>query len=287
MEFSKRIGKVPATKLLQIDNIDDDLKNGLWNGIKIYVVDPLLTMSQSYSEPHFRNYSKRLWHLFYKLAIDTMPDRNYEIEEYIRKRFYEDGWFKIYDLLEFIVSRNTNHFDIDIQEFKLFCNDILENEFSGYRLVDNLIVPITNEYEIAELEKAIKNTNDLTSFQGANTHLYAALKKMSDRESPDYRNSIKESISAVESMAKAISGNEKDSLGAALDKLKGKIKIHQALEKGFKQLYGYTSDSDGIRHALTETSNCDFEDAQFMLVSSSAFINYLIAKAMKAGVTLK
>ena len=84
-----------------------------------------------------------------------------------------------------------------------------------------------------------------------------------------------------------ISGNEKDSLGAALDRIKGKIKIHPALERGFKQLYGYTSDSDGIRHALMEEHNCDFEDAKYMLVSSSAFINYLIIKANKAGINFK
>ncbi|AYM99371.1 hypothetical protein [Chryseobacterium sp. 3008163] len=74
-------------------------------------------------------------------------------------------------------------------------------------------------------------------------------------------------------------------MGGALDKIKGKLKIHSALERGFKQIYGYTSDTDGIRHALTEDNNCDFEDAKFMLVSCSAFINYLVIKADKAGIT--
>jgi hypothetical protein len=59
------------------------------------------------------------------------------------------------------------------------------------------------------------------------------------------------------------------------------------LEKGFKQLYGYTSNSDGIRHALMEDHSCDFEDAKYMIVSSSAFINYLIVKADKSGLKLK
>lgn len=80
--------------------------------------------------------------------------------------------------------------------------------------------------------------------------------------------------------------NGKDSLGSALDKIKKQINIHQALEKGLKQIYGYTSDSSGIRHALTDESNRDLEDAQYMLVSCSAFINYLIMKAEKAQITL-
>ena len=69
-----------------------------------------------------------------------------------------------------------------------------------------------------------------------------------------------------------------------MDKIKGRIKIHSALERGFKQIYGYTSDSDGIRHGLMEEPTCDFEDAKFMLVSCSAFINYLIAKSLKAEI---
>lgn len=286
MEFSKRIGKVPAIKNLQLDSIDDELKNRLWNCIKICVLNPLQKRDYTDSEPQIREYSRLIWHKFYKLAIDRIPDRIYEIEEFIRNRFFGDEWYKIYDLIEYVLGTNTEQFNIDTQYFKFLCNDVLEKEFSGYRIIDDLIAPITNENEIAEFEKAIENTMKSTSYKGANIHLHEAIRKISDRESPDYRNSIKESISAVESLAKAISGNEKDSLGAALDKIKGKIKIHHALEKGFKQIYGYTSDSDGIRHALTETSTCDFEDAQFILVSSSAFINYLITKTTKANIKL-
>ncbi len=168
-----------------------------------------------------------------------------------------------------------------------FCNEILEREFSGYRFIDNQISPITNRNEIEEIENAISQSGEFTALRGVNIHLKSALEKLSDKKSPDYRNSIKESISAIESVAKAISENPKDSLGGALDKIKGKIKLHASLERGFKQLYGYTSDSDGIRHALMDDHNCDFEDAKYMLVSSSSFINYLIVKANKAGVSLE
>jgi hypothetical protein len=42
--------------------------------------------------------------------------------------------------------------------------------------------------------------------------------------------------------------------------------------------------ADGIRHALLEESTLDLDDAKFMLVSCSGFVNYLAAKAAKAGV---
>jgi len=68
-----------------------------------------------------------------------------------------------------------------------------------------------------------------------------------------------------------------------LKKIKDKIGLHPALEKGFGAIYGYTSDQGGIRHAMIDESTCDFEDAKYMLVSCSAFVNYLIMKANKAG----
>jgi hypothetical protein len=65
------------------------------------------------------------------------------------------------------------------------------------------------------------------------------------------------------------------------------VGLHSALKKGFSSIYGYTSDNDGIRHALTQDSNCDQEDAKYMLVSCSAFVNYLIVKATKSGISIK
>jgi len=45
------------------------------------------------------------------------------------------------------------------------------------------------------------------------------------------------------------------------------------------QLYGWTCKEDGIRHGHTkEELKTSFEEAKYMLVSCSAFVNYLIAK---------
>ena len=108
---------------------------------------------------------------------------------------------------------------------------------------------------------------------------------LSDRKNPDYRNSIKESISAVETICKRISKNPKATLGDALNELvkNGKIKFHGAIQSAFKNLYGYTNDADGIRHSLMEEESLDQEDALFMITSCSAFVNYLTVKTLKSG----
>lgn len=273
---------------MQIDSIDDDLINGLWNAIKIHVLDPLdRTNFGTYGPNEFKNFCEALWHHFYKLPVDTVPYHNSDGIKHIRNWFFnEAAWYEVYNFIEFITKLNTNTLHFDKTQFINFCDAVLEREFAGYRFINGSIAPITNKYEISELETALDHSAQFSSLKGANIHLKSALSKLADKTNPDYRNSIKESVSAIESVAKVISQNNGDSLGGALDKIKGKINLHAALEKGFKQLYGYTSDASGIRHALMDNSKCEFEDAKYMLISSSAFINYLIVKADKAGVKL-
>ncbi|MBI5539215.1 MAG: hypothetical protein HY951_04100 [Bacteroidia bacterium] len=284
MKFSQRIGKAPMKKVLQLEEMDIELKNGLWNSYKINFIDQIETTSKYAGDYDYVTYSKLLWQNHFKLTIDTIPNSFHNTEFFIRERFFKFNWYEVYDFIEFIANIDTDIIPYSNDLFKEYCNNIFEKENSGYRFIGNNIAPITNPTEINEIEEVINKSGEFTALFGVNTHLLNSLDKISNKQNPDYRNSIKESISAVECIAKIISENKNDTLAGALDKIKGKTKIHPALEKGFKQIYGYTSDSDGIRHSLTEEPNCDFEDAKFMLVSCSAFINYLISKANKIGI---
>lgn len=153
----------------------------------------------------------------------------------------------------------------------------LNDEFArlhyAYRIVSLQIVEITSSIEIEAVEAVINEGKDSVS-----THIKAALQHYSDKINPNYRNSIKESISAVEVICREITG--KDTLGAALNELEKKgIAFNSQLKTGFNNLYNYTNNKDtGIRHALMDDSNIpEQKEALFMLVSCSAFINYLRA----------
>jgi hypothetical protein len=106
-----------------------------------------------------------------------------------------------------------------------------------------------------------------------------AIRLYSDRKNPDYRNSIKESISAVEAAVKIITEDEKATLGQALTIVQQKHNLHAALKEALSRLYGYTSDEEGIRHAILEGPKVNEADARFMLVICSAFANYLVQLA--------
>lgn len=75
---------------------------------------------------------------------------------------------------------------------------------------------------------------------------------------------------------KIITGDDKATLGQALNMVQQKHNLHAALKEALSRLYGYTSDEQGIRHAILENARTNEADARFMLVICSAFANYLI-----------
>jgi hypothetical protein len=185
------------------------------------------------------------------------------------------------DILEYVPKNfeyPNNQYETESinQKFIERCNDILEAHMSAYRFVHGEIVEITSEAEIEAIENALDGTR--SAYGPVHEHLRRALELLSDRHERDYRNSIKESISAVESLACLIAGKPKASLNDALTEIEKKHVLHGALKKSFSNLYGYTSDEGGVRHKLLEEATLNIEDATFMLVSCSAFVNYLIAK---------
>lgn len=282
MRFSERIGKRKPRVEIQVDSMDMELKNSLWNVISISIINHLQRRDWIH-QSSYETLIHSIWFSFFKEPLDNIPSSTNRIAFEIRSRFFNWDYLDIYDFLDFL-STMSNEFDTE--EFIHSCNFILKRELAGYRFVNGKLAPITSEHEIREIEKAINSTSD-KGLKGVNIHLNEALDKLSDKKNPDYRNSIKESISAVESLCQQITNDPKAELGKALKMLKDKFPIHGALEKGFKSIYGYTSDGDGIRHAMMEESNLDLEDALFMVISCSAFINYLIAKAIKSELIIE
>lgn len=276
MVFSERIGITPLKNSIQKNSMNNELKIGLWNAISQYYFKVELNSMGKYfvsenSNSNVYYICKSLWLDFYKIPIETLSNNwnvNFKI---IKARYDNSNWFQVYDLIEFMAEishKNTR------AAFTIYCNKILERENSAYRFIEGKLAEITSDIEIREIEKALG-----FPFVPTKKHLSRALELLSDRINPDYRNSIKESISSVESLCKYVTNNSNGTLGQALKIIEEKISIHSALRVAFSNLYGYTSDQDGIRHALMGESNILYEDAKFMLVSCSAFVNYILAKS--------
>lgn len=283
MKFSERIGIKEGKSTIQLESIDFELRSGLWNVFLMFYGNPMEKEScTSVGLSRYKDFVDRVWFSHFKLPLDTIPYSKYDTISELREKFFSWEWYDVYDFIEFLVKNSA---PANSNELIEALNYILKRELSGYRFIDNELTPISDENQIAEIKKALENSKN-SGLKGVSIHLHSALEKLSDRKTPDYRNSIKESISSIESLAQIISGDNKAELGKALKLIRDKIGLHGALEQGFMKIYGYTSDRDGIRHALTQEHNLDIEDAIYMLISCSAFVNYLIIKANKAGVKL-
>lgn len=283
MRFSQKIGKTSVRENIQIEAIDTRLENRLWNTIINDFFDRISNYSSNGKESDRAQICLIIWKEFFGNRADEIPTLTRgsiyvpEVIDYIKKWFFEQAaWYEKYDLIEFLAKIDARALHVGFIED---CNNALKREMAGYRIVDECIAQITSEEEIVEIEQALDNSSN---WSPVNTHLHTAIEYFSNRENPDYRNSIKEAISAVESLCVIITGDKKATLGQALSEIEKKYQIHGALKSAFSALYGYTSDSGGIRHSLLEDDiTVSFEDAKFMLVSCSAFINYLKVKIKK------
>lgn len=280
MKFSQRIGKTSVRQALQIESIDSALENRLWNNILSDFFGKIHSSTIKMTEHRKINTCKIVWKDFFGNRLDEMPSNRYGtivdingVLAYIKVWFFKAPWYEKYDLIEFISLLDKTTYNLGYTDE---CNKTLIRESAGYRIVNNIIIQITSEAEIVEIEEAINSSTDIKSVE---IHLKTSLDYLSNREKPDYRNSIKESISAVESICIKLTGDKAATLGVALTQIESKYNIHAALKKAFSALYGYTSDSGGIRHSLLEEDiKVTMEDAKFMLVTCSAFINYLKSK---------
>lgn len=290
--FSERMGFRPVKSVIQLDSMDDDLRNGLWNALSMYCWDQLGDFHNATMSIGGRELLRSIWADLLKQPVHDIPSTWYSAVSELRVRFFSYDWRDVYDFVEFVVQNYPMDYYTRVNQQLLLveaCQEVLKRELSGYRFVDCELAPITNEQEIEAIESAIGSAQSSKLLNPTALHLKAALSALKDRESPDYRTSVKESISAVEAICQRILGDDKATLGAALARIEGQLKfpMHHNLKEAFNQLYKYTSDADGIRHAMKDAPTVDVEDALFMLVSCSALVNYLIAKAEKAGVDLK
>ena len=267
--FSERKGIRDFSSIVQIDNLTHRTRNLLYERIKKY----------------FSTYSSanRMIKYIYIEVLSMIEDNIPKYSDYRGAEHYytKTILIEIYHFFEY--SKLNELFDFleaigrflkripsnEYESFKTSINDVFEEENVNYRYTGDIITDLTSEVEIKSIDDTLKTPYDVVNkhFSNAMDLLY---------HTKDFGNSIKESISAVEAMCQIINGG-KEELNKSLKSLK--IKIHPALEQAYIKLYAYTCDENGVRHANgVGEKDASFAEARYMLVSCSAFINYLKEK---------
>ncbi|MBQ3443153.1 MAG: hypothetical protein IJG33_07910 [Selenomonadaceae bacterium] len=287
--FSDRNGIKPLNTEIQLTDFDEHTRTALFNLI-VHLYESI------YGKHEY--WRKDNQHFF-----SCILEGAYSTKRQVSSAYGEKEFFKIvhetiledsYDSVLTVVEAIAQHFDeylIANPKYKYvrksprivyrFFNNLFKREYVGYHFIEEgFVSPISDEIEVKSVNVAVNN-----KFKSVREHISKANALLSDRKRPDYENSIKESISAVEAICQEILGTKGGgaTLGKMLKKLEDNgIEIHSALKEAFNKLYGYTSDANGIRHAGDiGGSSSTFEEAKFMLVSCSAFINYLMGLKSK------
>lgn len=276
MRFAERLGYTPIKTELAEDELPDSLLAGLWDCLYMKFFTEIgrydhIGRLEGYNH-RFYETACTIWFSYFRKPIDSLPRDPKEAVRQVRDYFFGGPFYLTYDFLEFMCNAPM----VDEYAGQIIaetCNEIFERELAQFRFASTTLVKITNNEELAAIQETL--TQHESSSVGE--HLKRAAQLYSQRPSPDYRNSIKESISAVEA---AVSyAVDKKSFGVAkpLRLLGEEFDLHPALRDGFEKIYAFTSDEGGVRHALMEKANVRQEDARFMLTACSAFSNYLIA----------
>lgn len=269
--FSQRNGLSPIPSQLKIGQISAELRRL----ISYYISEEIdrgtkFGYDSRYFTDSWKKVAKDLHVLFFGQDLSTYKYSVYNTEENLKAVVSKKGIGEVFDLVEFLF-RHTGSSNIMRREL----TGAFVRARAAYRIVDDQIVAVGTAQQGAAFESAVQKTEEVGA-EAARAHLISAGIGLRDG---DWAGSVRESIHAVEAMARRLEP-EATKLGSALATLEKKGKLHRSLKSALGSLYGYTSDQEGVRHALVfdKEANVDEADALFMLGACASFVSYMIAR---------
>ena len=274
LTFSQAQGYEEPPRLLALEKLSDDTRRLL--GDLFYTNIPRRTGPHTYArelEGHWRAIALELHRFYWKRPFEEF-DRHPRVFLDQCKDVVLQGdipFNEVFDFLQMIMRHRQCPPGFIRQVQKIF-----ERCRLAY-FIDTIgsptIFPMATRQEGVTIREAMGTLNE-AGLTGSEAHLRKAAELINQC---DWSGSIRESIHAIESVARILASDEVNSLRAALNSLEKDHPVHPALREGFNKLYGYTSDEQGIRHALIDRpdSPSGRDEALFMLSACASFASYL------------
>jgi len=238
LTFEQAEGAAPLPTQLQLKEVSPELRAVLWR----VVYDSFVRHSRYPSMGGGRFFNDPLEGILRALHVyrdHRMADEfrnDFEVHVEATKRIFERGdHLEIFGWLQYVLRLDPPY------PFAEQIDRALGYGRAAYRVLDGkTIVPVGSDAELDTLKRAFADLA-ASEFHGARAHLRNAAELLTAGKWAD---SIRESIHAVESVAEVLEPS--GDFSAAIAKLESSVKIHGAMKKGFKNLYGYTSNESGI-----------------------------------------
>jgi len=276
--FEQAEGLAPLPSQLKPKVVSKELRALLWHMIYSSLEDDII--KPEYMEPFITGKWETILRTKHVMRDHGMTDeftRNPDFHIKELKAVYSKGnYAEVLGLTEWFLRQKSCP-----PELKHTVHAALVRSRAAYRLIDgDTIVPIATEEEANALQQAFSDLRT-SEFNGARTHLKNAATSLMSGKAAD---SVRESIHAVESVARVLA--PKDKLSDALAELAARTNMHKGMRAAFGSLYGYASEEQGIRHPLLAEGDAkvDEADALFMIGACAAFVSYMIAKGRAAGI---
>ena len=211
---------------------------------------------------------------FDHLPIDEWSSHFPSHHRNLRKFIETSSFNKVFDLIQFILR----HKNCPIQLVRELKHCFFESKLA-YVIQESYpptIIPVASPEEGVAVVSSLEELRNAGLF-GSTSHLRKASEAINNG---DWAGGIRESIHAVESVARQLDQSEASTLRQALSAIEKHGNIHPALRNAFLKLYGYTSDEQGIRHALLDSdeANVGLDEAVFMLGACASFASFLWRK---------
>ena len=274
LPFSQREGYRAVPGPLRLKELPDTARIDLWNVLYTFWSDHAFL--DGAWETILRDV--HVWH--HHLPLDEWRGSRREVSNRLRAFIERQPFHQVFDLFEYIMRHEHCP-----ERFIKAVSNVFSVCQLAYTIDADLPVtiwPATTSEEGTELVRSVDELRG-AGLDGSVTHLRNASKCINDG---DWAGSVRESIHAVESVARQIDPAASKTLGPALNSLeKQGVLQHPALKEALNKLYGYTSDEQGIRHSLLDKAEADvtIDEAVFMLGACASFASYLWRKHQAAA----
>jgi hypothetical protein len=279
--FSEREGL--TTQQVIVDDAPQWLRDGFFS----QVLSPFLHLDQSsnpFASPTDAIVSpigvKSLTEKISTIAkISTPPNYHSDVLSFpaLQKLLSELPWFHFYNSIELVSqllrsedgkdpyhSYPTRHF----QKFHVDANRFLEEGAVGWRLSERGLLERTMPAEVTEMEQFALVNSDPVAIHISKARGYL------NKKPCDSANAIKESVCAVESLARTID-SKAATLGDAVKQLRKQKTYPPLMLSLIQKLWDFSNSEPGVRHGNPQAPRVIRADAEFSYVTSLAIIRYL------------
>lgn len=190
------------------------------------------------------------------------------------------SWLEFYDFVELVgtllIKKEDDNPFSETEYYKKYqakVNALLQEDGIGWSLNDKselrrqIPQTLAKRVKVTEAELADRFVNARVHYQKAITYLY--------QHPIDEANSIKEIVSALESVAKAIVPKA-STLGEAIKTMRKDAKYSPHLLDALEKLYVYSNATPLVRHGHVQPGRPLLAEAELSLYIGVAYIRYLI-----------